>query len=68
MLRSDGSKKKKKKKGNEKKNFMLQNTPRNTWDVNIDHKVISKLFKAKTNSTYLVGYSVLIFPKMSGNN
>ena len=47
---------------------MLQNTPRNTWDVNIDHKVISKLFKAKTNSTYLVGYSVLIFPKMSGYN
>ena len=25
-------------------------------DVNVDNKVISKLVKTKTNSTYLIGY------------
>ena len=43
------------------------------WDVNVDIIVISKLFKSKTNSKYLIGYLdkairplVLIMPKMSG--
>ena len=43
------------------------------WDVNVDKIVMSKLFKTKTNSKYLIGYSdkavrplILIIPKMSG--
>ena len=43
------------------------------WDVNVDIIVISKLFKSKTNSKYLIGYLdkairplVLIMLKMSG--
>ena len=52
---------------------MLQKKPIKIWDVNVDNKVISKLFKIKTNSMYLIGYldkdikpSVLIMPKISG--
>ena len=30
--------------------------PINIWDVNADNIVISKLFKIKTNSKYLIGY------------
>ena len=43
------------------------------WDVNVDIIDISKLFKSKTNSKYLIGYLdkairplVLIMLKMSG--
>ena len=43
------------------------------WDVNVDKIVMSKLFKTKTNSKYLIGYSdkavrplILIILKMSG--
>ena len=35
---------------------MLQKKPINIWDVNADNIVISKLFKTKTNSKYLIGY------------
>ena len=45
----------------------------NTWDVNVDKIVISKLIKTKTNSKNLIAYLdkvvrplVLILPKMSG--
>ena len=46
--------------------------PIKNWGVNIDEIVISKLIKTKTNSKYLIGYSisdrplVLIMPKMIG--
>ena len=43
------------------------------WDVNVDNMVISRLFKTKTNSKYLIGYLdkaiiplVLIMPEMIG--
>ena len=29
----------------------------NIWDVNADNIDMSKLFKRKTNSNYLIGYS-----------
>ena len=45
----------------------------NTWDVNVDNKVISKLVKTKSNCKYLIGYLdkviralVLLLPQMSG--
>ena len=51
---------------------MVQQSPINVWDVNIDNKVISIFLKTKTNSKYLIGYLskviiqlVLILPKMS---
>ena len=51
---------------------MLQQNSK-VWDVNVDKIVMSKLFKTKTNSKYLIGYSdkavkplILIIPKMSG--
>ena len=55
-----------------KENFMLQEKPKNIWNVNVDNTVISKLMKTKTNSKYLIGYLhkvirtlVLILPKIS---
>ena len=43
------------------------------WDVNVENMVISRLFKTKTNSKYLIGYLdkaiiplVLIMPEMIG--
>ena len=35
---------------------MLQRKTINIWDVNADNIVISKLFKIKTSSKYLIGY------------
>ena len=56
----------------QKESFMLQQNYK-VWDVNVDKIVMSKLFKTKTNSKYLIGYSdkavrplILIIPKMSG--
>ena len=40
----------------QKKSIMLQKKPLETWDVNVDNIVISKLVKRKTNSKYLIGY------------
>ena len=37
----------------QKKSFMLQKKPIETWDVNVNI-VISKLVKRKTNSKYLI--------------
>ena len=47
--------------------------PITVWNVNVDTTVISKLFKTKTNSKYLTGYSdkairplALITSKLTG--
>ena len=56
-----------------KEKFYAAEKTTNTWDVNVDNTVISKLVKAKTSSKYLIGYLgkaikplVLMIPKMSG--
>ena len=56
-----------------KEKFYASKKPIKIWDVNVDNIVISKLFKTKTNSKYLIGYLdkdvrplVLIMPRMSG--
>ena len=56
-----------------KEEFYVAKKPIKIWDVNVDNIIISKLFKTKTNSKYLVGFLdkdilplVLIMPKMSG--
>ena len=36
---------------------MWQKKPIKIWDVNVGNIVISKLFKTKTNSKYVIGYS-----------
>ena len=53
--------------------FYAAKKPIETWDVNVDNIIISKLVKKKTNSKYLTGYLdkdirplVLIMPKGSG--
>ena len=57
----------------DEKTFDASKGPIKFWDVKVDNIVIPKLFKTKTNSKYLVGYSdktirpaVLIRLKMSG--
>ena len=45
----------------QKKSIMLQKKPIETWDVNVDNTVISKLVKRKTNSKYLIGYFRSLF-------
>ena len=55
-----------------KEKFYAAIKPIKIRDVNVDNTVISKLIKTKTNSKYLIGYSisdrplVLIMPKMIG--
>ena len=56
-----------------KEKFHAAKKPINIWDVSIDNIVISKLFKTKTNSRYLIGYLdkyirpfVSIMPEISG--
>ena len=39
-----------------KDKFYAAKKPINTWDVNVDNKVISKLVKTKSNFKYLIGY------------
>ena len=38
-----------------KKKFYAAKKPINTWDVNVDYIVISKLIETKTNSKYMIG-------------
>ena len=52
--------------------FYVAKRPIKICDINVDNIVASKLFKAKINSKYLIGYLnkaigslVLIIPKMS---
>ena len=56
-----------------KETFYAAKGPMKIWDVNVDNMVISRLFKTKTNSKYLIGYLdkaiiplVLIMPEMIG--
>ena len=56
-----------------KETFCAAKRPMKIWDVNVDNMVISRLFKTKTNSKYLIGYLdkaiiplVLIMPEMIG--
>ena len=56
-----------------KETFYTAKRPMKIWDVNVDNMVISRLFKTKTNSKYLIGYLdkaiiplVLIMPEMIG--
>ena len=56
-----------------KEMFYAAKRPMKIWDVNVDNMVISRLFKTKTNSKYLIGYLdkaiiplVLIMPEMIG--
>ena len=56
-----------------KETFHAAKRPMKIWDVNVDNMVISRLFKTKTNSKYLIGYLdkaiiplVLIMPEMIG--
>ena len=54
--------------------FLAVKRPKNTWKVNAENTVISKLVKTKTNSNYLIGTKfdkaivplVLIMSKVSG--
>ena len=52
--------------------FFGAKKPKQTWDVNHDNIVITKLIEAKTNSKYLIGYLdvmrpvVFILPKVNG--
>ena len=41
-----------------KEKFYAAQKPIKNWDVTVDNIVISQLFKTKTNSKYLIGYSV----------
>ena len=57
-----------------KDKFYAAKKPINTWDVNVDNKVISKLVKTKSHCKYLIGYLdkviralVLLLPEMSGH-
>ena len=56
-----------------KETFYAAKRPMKIWDVNVDNMVMSRLFKTKTNSKYLIGYLdkaiiplVLIMPEMIG--
>ena len=57
-----------------KEKFYAAEKPIKIWDVNVNKMVISKLFKIKINSKYLIGLQfdkvirplVLMMPKMSG--
>ena len=57
-----------------KEKFYATKRPMKIWYVNVNHIVISKLVKTKTDPKYLVGLKfnkairplVLVMPKMSG--
>ena len=51
-----------------KEKFYAAKKPINSWDVNVDNIVISKLIDTKTNSKYLVGPLIRLYKTISFDN